>query len=75
MSARRCKFSDQIRQAILASKKTRYRLAKETGIDTATLSRFIHGKGGLSIEAIDALANLLGWDLHTTDNNSRPGSK
>ena len=63
MSAKRHKFSDQIRRAIIASGKSRYRLAKETGIDTATLSRFIHRKGGLSIEAIDALADLLGWNL------------
>ena len=70
MSKRRTELSGQLRQAIKASAKSRYQLWQETGIDQATLSRFMNGKGGLSVSNWDKLADCLGLDLV-----ARPKSK
>ncbi len=56
-------FSNQIRKLIDNSNETRYRLAIETGIDQAVLSRFMAGKSGLSMTSLDALAEFLGWEI------------
>ncbi|HEX4150347.1 MAG TPA: helix-turn-helix transcriptional regulator [Pirellulales bacterium] len=56
-------FTESIRHAIETSGQSCYRIGKETGIDTATLSRFMHGKGGLSMPNLDALAEHLGWTI------------
>ena len=63
MARKRTKLSDQLRQAIETADKSRYRIALEAGIHHATLSRFIHGKGGLSIDGLDRLAEVLGVEL------------
>jgi hypothetical protein len=53
-------LTDQIRDAVKASKLTHYRLCKETGIDPASMSRFMsRQRRGLSMEALDALAAML----------------
>ncbi|HTM54860.1 MAG TPA: helix-turn-helix transcriptional regulator [Pirellulales bacterium] len=56
---RSSKLSDQIRQAIDESGLTRYRIAKETGIDESALAKFYNGRGGLSMEAVDRLGEYL----------------
>jgi transcriptional regulator with XRE-family HTH domain len=63
MKMKRTKVTDQLRRAIETADKSRYALAQETGIDQATLSRFMHGKGGLSIEGLDLLADAIGLEL------------
>jgi len=65
MKAKRTKLSDQLRQLLDNGPRTRYRIAKETGVDTATLSRFMHGKGGLSTAALDRIADCLGLSFTT----------
>lgn len=65
MGNHRVKLSDQIRRAVDASGMSRYRICKELGIAESTLSRFMAGKGGLSMENLDALADLLGLDITT----------
>ena len=57
-------FSDQIRTSIDASAYSRYRICKEAGLPESTMSRFMTGKGGLSMEALDRVAALLGFILH-----------
>ncbi len=52
------KFSDQIRAAVRKSGVSRYRLAQETGVDQASLSRFLKGEG-LTTTTLDALAKVL----------------
>jgi transcriptional regulator with XRE-family HTH domain len=42
---------------------TRYRIARETGIEQSALSRFVSRKRGLSREAIDALAEFFDVEL------------
>ncbi len=61
--AKRTKLTDQLRQTMDGGPKTRYQISKETGLDEATLSRFVHHKGGLSMEGLDAIADCLGLNL------------
>ena len=63
MATKRTKLTDQLRRAIETADKSRYALAQETGIDQATLSRFMHGKGGLSMDGWNLLAEALGLEL------------
>ena len=50
---------DAICEAIEASDKTRYRIAKDTGISQAQLSRLMSGERGLSIDTLERLADYL----------------
>jgi transcriptional regulator with XRE-family HTH domain len=68
------KLSEQVRQAILKAGVSRYRIAKETGVDQPALSRFVHGERGLSIEALDAIGLYLGLSI-TTSRPRRPAKK
>lgn len=54
---------DDIRQAIAASDKSRYRLWQETGISQGHLSEFMAGTKGLSVEALEKLAGCLDLKL------------
>jgi transcriptional regulator with XRE-family HTH domain len=56
-------LTEQLRRAIDESGRTRYRLAKETGISQESLHRFYHGERGLSTRAIDLLAEALDLEL------------
>ncbi len=61
---KRKKLTDQLRQAIDDSGLTRYRIAQETGISEATLSKFHLGQRGLSMEALNALGEYLQLTIH-----------
>jgi transcriptional regulator with XRE-family HTH domain len=69
MGRKLSKLSDEVREAIEDSGMSRYRICKELGMDQATMSRFMHGKQGLSLEDLDALAALL--DLHVITGKPR----
>ena len=56
-------ISEQLRQAMIDDGRSRYRLAKETGIDMSTIHRFYWGMGGMSADGIDRLADVLGLEL------------
>ena len=56
---KRPKLSDQVRRAIEDSGETRYAICKATGLDNATLCRFMSGERGLSTTALDTLAEYL----------------
>jgi transcriptional regulator with XRE-family HTH domain len=58
------KLTDQLRQAIDDSGMTRYRIAQETGVSEATLSKFYLGQRGLSMEALNALGDCLQLTIH-----------
>jgi len=62
MSKRKA-FSDQLREAIKLASVTRYRIAVDTGVSQAVLSRFMHYKVGLSMETVDVLVDYLGMQL------------
>ena len=71
MAARRVRLSDQIRRAVDASEMTRYRIAKDAGIDHAVISRFMAGKVGLSMATLDDLADVLGLNVTTNAPDKR----
>jgi transcriptional regulator with XRE-family HTH domain len=52
-------FGDQLRRAIETCGLSRYAIWKATGIDQPTLSRFMRGKSGLTIESIDKICQLI----------------
>ena len=54
---------DAICEAIEASDTTRYRIAKDTGISQIQLSRLMSGERGLSIDALETLADYLGLEI------------
>jgi transcriptional regulator with XRE-family HTH domain len=56
-------FSDQLRRAIRESGLTRYAISLRTGIDQATLSKFMKSERGLSLSAIDKLIDDLGLEI------------
>lgn len=56
-------FSEQLRQAIVDSGMTRYRICQLTGIDNATLSRFHNGERGLPMDTIDKVCECIGAKL------------
>ena len=63
VSRKRKRLSDQIREAIDVSGFSRYQIAKKTGIDQASMSRFMNGKAGLELAALDRIGELLGLEL------------
>ncbi len=66
MAKRRVKLSEQIRRAVKASGLSQYRVSKELDVSESTISRFVSGKGGLSMEYLDALADLLDLNIAAT---------
>jgi transcriptional regulator with XRE-family HTH domain len=63
MGTRRIKLTDQIRRAVDASDATRYAIAKTIGLDHSLFARFMAGKSGLSVQNLDALADVLGLNV------------
>ncbi len=54
------RLSDEIREAVDASGLSRYAIAKALGVAESTMSRFMSGHGGLSMNYLDQLADLIG---------------
>jgi len=52
-------LTDQLRQAIDECGLSRYEIAKQTGIDESALAKFYNWHRGLSMEAMNALGELL----------------
>jgi len=64
---------ERLRKAIKASGKTRYRIAKESGIAQSQLSRLMSRQRGLSIESLAKLADCLGLEITTRPKRRRKG--
>lgn len=56
-------LTQAIRDAIEASADTRYRIAQETGVSQAHLSRLVRGESGCSIENAERIADYLGLEI------------
>ena len=69
------RFSDQIREAVDASELSRYAICKTIGLDQGTMSRFMAGKAGLSMEVLDKLADLLALTITTRPTRERRANK
>jgi plasmid maintenance system antidote protein VapI len=63
----------RLRQAIETADATRYRLSMLSGIDQATLSRFVHGERSLTLPTAQKLAEALGLDIIITPRQTRKG--
>lgn len=66
-------ISAQLREFILNCGESRYSLWKKTGIDQATLSRFINGSRPLTLKNIDTLTEYLGLELRPVEQLKRKG--
>jgi len=64
---------DKIRKAIETGKKTRYAISKETDISESQLSRLMSGERGLSIEALERIADCLGLEILIRPRKKRKG--
>jgi len=56
---------DALRQAIVDSGLSYYRLAKESGVDSVCISRFAAGERDLRLETASRLAKALRLELTT----------
>ena len=63
MKAKRPKLSDGFRRAIHTSPLTQAEICRTIGLDQAVMCRFMQGKSGLSVQNLDALADVLGLDV------------
>ena len=54
---------DAIREAIEASGKSRYQLARESGVAESALSRLMSRERGLSVGTVEQLAKALGLKI------------
>jgi len=57
------RFSEQIRQAILNCGRTRYWIAKRSGVHQSQLSRFVRGEAMLTLDTLDRVAAVLGLEV------------
>ena len=48
------------------SELSRYAICKAIGFDQGSFSRFMSGKGGLSLEVLDRLAEVIGFEVART---------
>lgn len=56
-------LTDQLREHIRQADFSQRQFAFRVGTDPAVLSRFLNGRGGLSMEVIDNVGKLLGLTL------------
>ena len=64
---------DQLRERIEKGDVSRYRIAKETGVDKGALSRFVHGQTGLNFTTAEILADYLGLEIIIRPKRRRKG--
>jgi transcriptional regulator with XRE-family HTH domain len=62
-AAERRKLADQVRAAIDESQLSRYEIAKRSGVDEASISRFMNERAGLSFVALEKLAPVIGLEI------------
>jgi transcriptional regulator with XRE-family HTH domain len=76
MSKKREAFGDQIRKLIASSGQTQYAICKATGIQPATLNKFMNRNpgAGLSVANLNRLAEHFGWVI-VVDDNAGPQRK
>ncbi len=71
MTAKQKTISEQLKDAILSADKTRYRIVQETGLTEASLSRFVNGVCGLSLDSIDKIGTCLELEITIRKQTSR----
>lgn len=61
-----CTISEALRHTIRNSGQTIYAIAKETGLEAASIRRFMAGRQSLRLDMADRLARHLGMELKQT---------
>ena len=56
-------LSETLRQAIVNSELSQYRIAKESGVGAGILSRFVNGERELKLDTADKICKVLGLSL------------
>ena len=54
---------DTLRKALAKSGKSRYQIAKETGLEQATLCRFVKGQTAMNVANAQLLAGAMGLEI------------
>ena len=67
-------ISGQLRLAIDEENVSRYEIARQNGVSEATLSKFIHGQRGLSLDSIDRLGEYLGLRIVVDPKSAKRGN-
>lgn len=52
-----------IRRAVETSGRSRYQLAKESGVSQASLCRLVNGERGMTVDMLERLAPALGLEI------------
>jgi plasmid maintenance system antidote protein VapI len=68
-------LTDVLRQAILDSGLPLLRIAKDTGVQRASLSRFVRGKNSLRLDMADKLAAYFGLKLTKAEKTDKKHTK
>jgi len=63
MARKRKTLTEQLRELIEKDEKSRYRIAKETGLTEPALCRFVKGRMGLTLANADRIAKCLNLAL------------
>jgi len=71
MRTKKRTISDDLRRAIEASGKSRYRICKDNEIPESQMSRFMSGEVGLSLAVLDRLCAYLGLELRKSKRKGR----
>jgi transcriptional regulator with XRE-family HTH domain len=67
---------NRLREVLKREGVSAYQLCKDLGLDKGQLSRFFHGKQGISIAKLEKIADYLGYDIHFVKlKSSRKGVK
>ena len=66
---------ETLRQAVLSSEKSRYRIAIESRVSAGQLSRLVNSKRGLSVESAERLATALGMEIKVVARPKRAKEK
>jgi transcriptional regulator with XRE-family HTH domain len=72
MGRKRVKLSEQIRRAVADAPISRYAICKRIGFSQATMSRFMKGKAGLSMDVLDKVADVVGIDIAIRSEGKQP---
>lgn len=67
------KLLDAVKKAIETSGKTKYRIAKESGVTAGQLTRLMSGERGLSVQNLEQLADYLGLEITIKPKRRRKG--
>jgi transcriptional regulator with XRE-family HTH domain len=67
------KLVDAMRRAVETSGKTRYRIAKESGVSAGQLSRLVSGERGMRVDTLERLAKHLGLQITIAPKDEKKG--